>query len=414
MIEYQKYNTPEWQRKKEAATDVAMKETNENGEKYIEECRKMEKLLNEDCDSEDWDNPYADIERCGNEMDMHQMDFIERFCKALQYNYVFDAGFFINGGNDICYCPCNRKLSSRWINDFQIDFQDGCSDICKNGYFNTPQELMDHLDSVGKNGFLHRSVATYLRFVHKEFFDKKKKSKKRKKLRQSHNKVQATETDYCELPHYQKEEQEILYHVHDREFKNIVGNNWTKRQTEVNAKKEKEEKAENKTAINFKGGSRSGSPVMKTATGVAVAESLAPSATEASAKPPPKATVMKTATGVAKAESIAPLSTAASNQHKVEKKNTTATGRQIMESPARSTAAAAAKSETQAPAMKKTSQDSNKVTEASNQQDVEKKDKHQVGQERMDANNEEQDKDTQNAVESSVKEHVAEIIKGSS
>ena len=299
------------------------------------------------------------------------------------------------------------------MNDFQINFQDGCSDICKKGCFNTPQELMAHLDGVGGNSFLHRSVATYLRLVHKEFFEKKKKSKKRKKLRRSHNKVQATETDYCELLHYQKEEQEISYHVNDREFKNIVVDNWKKRNAEVNKKQEKEEKAENKAALNFKGGSRSGSPAVKTAIGEAVAESQAPSATKARAKPPPKGTAMKRATGVAKAESIDPLSTAASNQHKVEKKNTTATGRPIMESPARSTAAASAMSVTQATAMKKTSEDSNKVTEASNQQDVEKKDKHRVGQERMDANNEEQDKDTRNAVEISVKEHLAEIITGS-
>ena len=86
MIEHEKYNRPEWQRKKEAATDVAMKETNEVVEKYIEECKEMEKEWNkEDSDSEDWDDPYADIERCGNEEDMHQMSFIERFCKALQY-----------------------------------------------------------------------------------------------------------------------------------------------------------------------------------------------------------------------------------------------------------------------------------------------------------------------------------------
>ena len=76
-----------------------------------------------------------------------------------------------------------------------------------------------------------------------------------------------------------------------------------------------------------------------------------------------------------------------------KKKNTTATGPPINESPARSTAAASAKSKTEATAMKTSSQDSHKVTAASNQQDVEKKDKHQLGQERMDANNEEQDKD---------------------
>ena len=63
MIEYKKYNRPEWQRKKEAATDVAMKETNESVEKYIEKCKEMEKVLNEDCDSEDWDDPYAAIEK---------------------------------------------------------------------------------------------------------------------------------------------------------------------------------------------------------------------------------------------------------------------------------------------------------------------------------------------------------------
>ena len=337
MILYQQYDTEEWQGIKEAAKIVAMKEANDNVVKYEKHCKEMEDILNEDNDSIDSDDPYADRESCGNEDDMYPMNFIERFFEALVYNYVFDAGFLIDNDNGICYCPCCRNVSSKWMNHFQIELPNGCSDYCHKGSFKTPQDLMNHLDNVGENSFLHRSIASYLRLVHKEFFQKKKRTNQRKRT-ESHNRVLATETPNCELSCYQKEE--ISNHVQGREFMKIVDNNWRKRQIEVEGKKKKEERAENKTAVDFKvamaeslapsATEASAKPppkatVMKTATGEATANSIAPLST--SAKPPPKATVMKAATGVATAESIAPLSTAASNQHEVEKKNTTATGK---------------------------------------------------------------------------------------
>ena len=249
MISYEKYNTEEWQGKKEAAKRVAMTETNDNVVKYIKQCKEFDDILNEDDDSIDSDDPYADRERCGIEDDMYQMNFIERFFDALVHNYVFDGGFFIDN-EGICYCPCCRNVSSKWMNHFQIDLPTGSTDNCKKGWFKTPQDLMNHLDNVGENSFIHRSVATYLRFVHKEFFQKKKRTNQCKRT-ESRNRVLATETPNCELSCYQKEE-EISYHVQGREFMKIVDNNWRKRQIEVEGKKKEEERAENKTAETSK------------------------------------------------------------------------------------------------------------------------------------------------------------------
>ena len=149
MISYQKYNTEEWQQKKEAAKRVAMTETNDNVVKYIKQCKEFDDILNEDDDSIDSDDPYADRERCGIEDDMYQMNFIERFFDALVHNYVFDGGFFIDN-EGICYCPCCRNVSSKWMNHFQIDLPTGSTDYCKKGWFKTPQDLMNHLDNVEK------------------------------------------------------------------------------------------------------------------------------------------------------------------------------------------------------------------------------------------------------------------------
>ena len=62
--------------------------------------------------------------------------------------------------------PCSRKISSKWMDTFQINIPDGYSDKCNKGEFKTPQALMDHLNTFGdlnkSNGFLHKSMATYL------------------------------------------------------------------------------------------------------------------------------------------------------------------------------------------------------------------------------------------------------------
>ena len=168
MIDYEQQNTEEWQGKKEEAKNVAIKETIKNVNNYISYC---EDFVDDDSDdSEDSDDPYSSKQSYGNEEDKYQARFIISFFEALTYNYVFYSGFFINQGNDICYCPCSRKVSSKWMNMFQIELQDGCSDKCKKGELRTPQALVDHLNSVGNlnttSGFLHRGVATYLKHLH--------------------------------------------------------------------------------------------------------------------------------------------------------------------------------------------------------------------------------------------------------
>ena len=114
----------------------------------------------------------ADKQSYGNDKDMHQMSFIERFFKALVYNYVFDAGLYINNGNDICYCPCSRQVSSKWMNTFQIDLRDSCNHKRNKVGYRTPEALMNHSNSVGDlkttHRFLHTDVATYLKHVHKQ------------------------------------------------------------------------------------------------------------------------------------------------------------------------------------------------------------------------------------------------------
>ena len=353
-------NTEEWQRKKEQAKNVAIEVTNEDITDYMEKCNDMEDNSDDD-DSEDSHGPYSDKESYGNHDDMHQMSFIKRFGEAMTYNYSLDYAFIIQA-NGTCCCPCSRKVSSNWMDIFQIDIPDGCSDTCKKGVFKTPQALMDHLNTVGdldkNNGFLHRFVASYSKQLYKDVFFPKKKNKKKTgqhqstKWRTNRNIVLATERphydsryedpSYQELPpaterpyhdcRYEDEDpfyQELpphSYHLQSRMFSNHLDDNWKKREKEVAGKKKAEEGEGNKTGVEF-----SGTPVMKTAMGEGIKTGVEFKEGSRSGAP-----VMKTPTGVAMEESSAPSLA-------------------VAESSASSTTAASAKPAPQDPAMKKIS-----------------------------------------------------------
>ena len=132
-------NTEEWQRKKEQAKNVAIEETNEDITNYMNNCNDMEDNSDDD-DSEDSHGPYSDKESYGNHEDMHQMSFIKRFGEAMIHNYSLDYAFIIQA-NGTCCCPCSRKVSSNWMDIFQIDIPHGCSDKCNKGVFNAETNI---------------------------------------------------------------------------------------------------------------------------------------------------------------------------------------------------------------------------------------------------------------------------------
>ena len=292
MIEFESHDTEEWQEKKEQAKNLAIEETKKNVREYVRHCQEC---VDEDSDSDGSDylnNPYSEKQSIGNEDDKYPMNFIDRFFEALMYNWVFDSGFYMNNGRSICYCPCSRNVSNKWMNMLRISLPHSCSDQCKGAAFETPLDLINHLNSMGDRdayqGFLHIGVATFLKSLYPSFFQKKKNRRRSGRSRRYHK----------ESPHFQREKNQTSFDLHPRPFIAVPSTN------DSTAKPE------------------SIAPTIDSTTGVAKEESSDPSSTACSAaKPELQDHDTKTATGKEVAKSIAEPTMAASEQHQKENKN---------------------------------------------------------------------------------------------
>ena len=133
--------------------------------------RQYEDTSDDNSSLDSCDAMYSDIYLAPSTEISSKKTALRSFCKDLQCNLVFSAGFDLASKKNVrfdtserqfcyCYCPCGCKMA-KWQQQFDQP------QTCRSNTWMTPRGLLDHLKEF-ENDMYHNAVKYYLHNLYRE------------------------------------------------------------------------------------------------------------------------------------------------------------------------------------------------------------------------------------------------------